>query len=355
MNAGRIDIEIAANYAKLEAQLRQVERSSIDAGRKAGSGFAEFFSKASANLGQQVSGQVMKTFGFAAISQGMAAALKAGVEDKSWNDALIDVIKSIPIANIAVQILESGLDVALGLTKQKRQMQETIDESEKLRSATETRLQTKQANAERVAGYERVLRERQIQLEIERLKKSAQTEETQQAYLAAMEKLDQEKFLADKRKALAEAASDEEIELVNRVFSAREDDERRARFNSWREIYRDFAERERQEKRFQEEKQKAAIEAEREEMTAIGELAREQGENRIKIEERIAQKRAELAESQAAGISTGATALGSFKFDAYPDSEKKRNDEQQLAKLEEIRDAIYEGVRIDAETAGGFF
>ncbi len=48
----------------------------------------------------------------------------------------------------------------------------------------------------------------------------------------------------------------------------------------------------------------------------------------------------EARAAQSAGVGSAATALGSFTFDAYPDAEKRRNDQRIVKTLEAVRDKI---------------
>jgi hypothetical protein len=58
-------------------------------------------------------------------------------------------------------------------------------------------------------------------------------------------------------------------------------------------------------------------------------------EDRIK---QIADLEQERVSSQQAGIGSAQTALGSFKFDAYPAADKRKNDERLVGLMTNIRD-----------------
>jgi membrane protein involved in colicin uptake len=76
--------------------------------------------------------------------------------------------------------------------------------------------------------------------------------------------------------------------------------------------------------------------AQREQEKADQEAARaldKANTERIRMMEESARIESERISSQAAGITGANTALGTFRFDAYPDSDKKRNDERMVKAL----------------------
>lgn len=103
----------------------------------------------------------------------------------------------------------------------------------------------------------------------------------------------------------------------------------------------------REAEKLMEEERKAAEKLAEQEKRDAEKLAREMekaDEERIKM---IGDMEEERLAAQTAGVTDGATALGTFRFDAYPATQKKQNDERIVKALEDIRSQ-------QRQTAGGF-
>ena len=349
MNAGRIDIEIAANYAKLESQLKQVESKASAQGREVGQKFGTGFVD---RAEQQIKKVLTGATSIAAIDgfvRNMAEAIR---NETSIGQALIDILKSAPVAGAAFELgqaISGRIINSLSGDSPAEVAQRRAGEMEWTEKQAEAKSKLDEETASKARAIEiNMLADRlKAEQKINYLREKGIGEADGKELFAIRERIEQRQLEYDLQKDLAKATTDEERAALKRQYYEREQLEDAARNKERQMVFNRESERtmKRREQLLKEQdEQKKAQEkiasAEREAMEEMGERAREQGEARMRLEEKIAQIQGDMIDAQTAGITGASTAIGTFKFDAYPDSDKRKNDEMQLEKLDRIRDAI---------------
>jgi hypothetical protein len=310
------------------------------AGERGGFDFTDSFQNKSLGMIKSVAGPMMA----AGLANAVANFMRS---DKSIPDAILDGIKTIPFvgafANLGEAIYEKTFGAAdkaaEDLVKKQNAARESLLggadrrnslesenastrgslmlENRRLELAQQVAIVRKSGNERGIAyaEYEQKLGELNLETAID----SARTEDD------VANKMIGERH--DRKLALLMAERD--LTLQNLEEAARkeaEQNEKLALANDARAKEQADAE----EKRIQRETE-AQIEQER----RIALQAEKDNEMRIK---QIGELEQERMSSQQAGIGSAQTALGSFKFDAYPAADKRKNDDRIVRSLEAIRD-----------------
>ena len=311
MNAGKIEISVSANYADLERQLREVTDKSTAAGRTAGRGLAQEFDRAASSFSSGIGAKIASGIAFDKIARGLANALKAGAEGAEWQDVLLSGLKSLPIVGTIADLISAGIDAGLGFSEQRRLQAEQLETAEKVRKAAEERGKT----------------ERSIRDDIEKQR----TREEEIVRKMAIQSAESE---GDARKAARLKAEDEIARLqkqkqeeLDAARSAAQERSIESRYAKERQLVDQNLEREYREI---ESKEKEAASREAERLQAIREKQLEESRTQI---EKLEQRR----ESVASETGTAQTRLGTFRFAAYSDAEKKAIDAAILAEIRQIR------------------
>lgn len=345
MNAGKIEIAVEANYSGLERQLKQTESVARSAGSDAGKSFGYSFSDKFNEQAKGILGQLAGPMIASQVARGLAKAIAS---DKGIVDGTNEVLKAIPYAGGFVELGNSLFDLfyenTFGASEKAARdyarraeiaYQEELDAAakleeekakaaqEKAKSVSDLRNQLAAAEADRRIQLLESTGRKEQAIEAKKAKEVAALTEEMNARVAQVKTEDEKKLIRDlyeTRIATAQQTANDEI-VQARIRAG--------------------------------EQAKAKAEAERSEQERLrDEQARKEEEDFRKSQERYAQLEAlsedmarieeERIQSQTAGITSQQTAAGSFRFDAYPDSMKKKNDEASLQKLDAIRQTIAE-------------
>lgn len=339
MKAGEIEITVAANYAELDSQMKQVVATATAGGGDAGDGFGDKFQaslkrhlETSAN---QMRMQLIKAAGAIAIGNALKAGLQAGAEGADFTESLTRAVKSVPLVSTVYDIFEAVGQIITGEARKNAEILETEAEAAAIRARTKFKM----LQQEQVAGREEDIARLTIQGAVEQAQREANARKVAQAKT----RLELHDLEMRKQKDLANAKSEQEKELIRErtVLEFGMIEKRLA--EEYRQI--DAAEAEKQAKA-KEAADKAAAEAEQEisdlvefmnssaELSAA-ELAKE---SEKQLEELNGQMEDLEAQRMAAASATGTaqTSFGAFRFQSYTDDEKKAVDANILAEIVQI-------------------
>lgn len=347
MKAGEIEINILANYERMEQDLRQVERRSIEAGRRAGSGFKDEFASKSQAQAEAIFGKFTGLKAAESLANGVANFLRS---DKSIPEALADSIKGIPWAgtfyNLGEAIFETIYENTVGAADAAARSQARLAEV----AWAEDQERAEKANAEEKARQEEKVRtiaalEKQLAEQNERSAIAlAELSPDRMKAINAREVAQRAALEREFDQKLAAAKSEDEKKLLRSIRSEKEQELNFAFIREKDQLERGRREEREAAKRDAEKaaKEQAENEAKERERLAEEEFKRqmERNEQLAELSERAAQIEEERIASQIAGLTEGQTAAGAFRFDAYPDAMKRKNDETQIQKLEAIRAEI---------------
>jgi hypothetical protein len=340
MKAGEIEINILANYQQIEKDLRHVEQKAQQAGDRAGKSFKEEF----ASKSQMQAESILGRFQGIKVAEGLARAMASFLRsDKSFAEALLESLKSVPFAGAFVDLGQAVFDYVyentIGAAEAAARQQARLAEAayaEQI-AAFEQSAKEDVENEKRVAELRQTYAEEFRRGEIEFVEKRIDT-------AADLEEIFQRKrndIIAknerERTKALYETRSEEEASLTYNIYEKRKQIALEALDIEMRD--RRSAMEQEQQQQLKAAEDLAAKKA-KEEQEIADKLAEEAvkrlGELRDQQEE-IEQKR---ADALTAGVTSANTALGTFTFDAYSDADKKRNDQDSLRQLREINRAM---------------
>lgn len=345
MKAGEIEINILANYEQVERDLRQVERRSIEAGRRAGSGFKDEFVSKSQAQAEAIFGKFTGLKAAESLANGVANFLRS---DKSIPEALGDSIKGIQWAgtfyNLGEAIFETIYDKTIGAAdaaarKQARlaevAYQEEVDAAAKLE---EEKTKAAQEKAKSISDLRNQLAAAEADRRIQLLESTGRKEQAMEAKNAK----EIAALTVEMNARVAQAKTEDEKKLIRDIYDTRINTANQASFD---EIVQARI-RAGEEARAKAEAEKKEQERLRDEQARKDEEEFRKSQERYKELEALSEDMARIEEeriqSQSAGITSGQTVLGTFRFDAYPDSMKMKNDQASLQKLEAIRQTIAE-------------
>ena len=346
MIAGDLSIRISAELAQFEKDMAttvaRAGRSGGEAGSRYASEFAKFGETMKNRLQSQLAGvskNVLNPLAIASsVSQGFTTALKTG----NVAQAYVDFVTSLPIVGTFADQLIGIYDVLTGELANQAEREAAVRQE-----AVRVRRENKRIGEEREIA--RIAEQKAKEVEDLRRSMADTTAELNSAY--AKRAGDEEKAIAFQidrederlRQHQAEAekgATDEQKRQIQEVFRLR----RRLNMEEGEQRINEIAKRRREE---EEEAKEAAARAQEIEQNRL----QKEAEDREKMLEDLKRKETELEEeriaAQSAGVGEAQTALGAFKFDAYPATQKKANDERIVKALEDIRTQ-------QRQTAGGF-
>jgi hypothetical protein len=339
MKAGEIEITVAANYAALDAQMKQVVASTTAAGGAAADGFGDKFN---ANLkrhietsANQIKMQLVKAAGALAIANALKTGLQAGAEGADFTTSLTNAIKSVPIVSTVYEIFAAVGSLVTGEAKKNAEIMEAEAEAAAIRA----RIKFREAQAAGVAGAQEDITRLSNQDQIEQAKREANARKVAQIQ-ARQEIHDLE---MRKQRDLLNAKSEQEKELI-RERTVLEFGMIERRLNDEYALI-EAADKEKQQKAADAAaKQAAEADAEVREMieymNATAESAAEELAQQSQKELEALDKELQSLDEQraAAGRETGSTqtSFGVFKFQAYTEDEKKQVDASILRQIEQI-------------------
>ena len=294
-SAGELFVSIFGDSSKLDTTLKQIPAQAGAAGRASGSQFSSAFQSSF----QGVSGKIGKSLGMGMADQmtrGFADALRG---DKTISVAFTDLIKGIPIIGAVAALVEGGIGAAMGTFDAEKDAAVAAISAAKMATEADRRIANVRAiaaieaqikeNAERAAGNEKDAAQTKL-----RAIEAAETALRQNAVIEGQngnirkKEFDQIQDLSHLRVELAKQAYELEIKRIN-----------------------DAAQ-----KQIEADALVAKKEAE--------ELIR--NERRMKKEDSEARREAiDSVNREFASIAIGEanTALGSFKFEAFPPDMQK--------------------------------
>jgi hypothetical protein len=350
LNAGEINIKVTASMDDFNRTMSSVKSSADAAGAGAGGSFSNKFGNiVKDNFSEQKFGKVIGNLIGLGMADNMLRTLAETIRgDKSLGEAVNDLVSNLPIIGGAFEAgkaigerIADGIFGATSESDQKRMRAEELAYEADMKAALKAEEEKKNAELKRIAEVRKAqekARSDAFEAELgfqnfnsEQEKKLAQDRADFMAKAAIQAaknagdeeealRLEMEKAVADEREKLLEgfadgsvAASEEEREAFKRLLAERET------------LVRDEFD------------------------LRLGMLRKEQAERKKGDDERLERLRENLAQeftelenqrvsSQQAGIGSAQTALGSFKFDAYPAADKRKNDERLVGLMTNIRD-----------------
>ena len=383
MNAGTVSVEITADMAKLDAGLNAARSSAVKAGEQTGSAFSQQFTKTWGDQSKALIGQFIGPMMAAQAAKAISSYLRS---DKSTPEALRDALTQIPFVGAFVDLGAAIYDATFGaadkaaadlVAKQDAARASVLsargmaaaEEARAGAAADVLRLELQRMELERdlqatrsagddasIVKAETALKLRQMQLDLELAIGKGITD----VELNALLKLNAEKRRvlaveeADKLRAI-ETRTAKEAEAAAKTAQAERDRiaERERTAEDGLRIARDElaiqtatsrgdmdAARELTEER---ERQSRIVARDKALRDAATETERRAIRERFDIEEQTNElrQRAEAAAQRAANATgTAQTALGAFTFDAYPDTDKRRNDERLVKATETMANRL---------------
>ena len=350
MIAGDLSIRISAELAQFEKDMTTTVAKAGSAGSDARSRYASEFSKFGETMKNRLQSQlagisknVLNPLALAsAISQGFTTALRTG----NVGQAYVDFVTSLPIVGTFATQLTDLMDQLSGeaamqeeraqLTRQDalRRQREDRKKREALQ-AEEAIANVAKAKAKEVDDLRRSMADTTAELNSAYAKRSGDDEKA-----VAFEIDREDQRLRDQQAEAERGATEEQKRQIQEVFRLR----RRLNMEEGEQRINEIAKRRREE-------EQDAIEAAARDQEIEQDRLRKEAEDRERMLEDLKRKEIELEEerlaAQTAGVGEGATALGNFRFDAYPATQKKQNDERIVKALEDIRSQ-------QRQTAGGF-
>jgi hypothetical protein len=337
----------------LDAGEIPLRSSAASMGKKIGTETSKgLFSSLTKGINEQAKGAVMAVLGVTMadrLMRGMADAIRG---DKSIGEALHEVITSVPIIGGAFELGEAiGAAAIRGMESlrdpgaaDRRAADIAYEDAMNLENARNTARKNRQ-DAER--AYETRRRYDETQ-HLDMLRRDLVERETDRAKMAAQARGDDLRFLeieygqalealrAEERKALGPLTSKDAADAANAILAERRrllDEE----FADRRmKIEEEIAKETELNRKAAEELEILRIEATRAEFR----YAMEQQEKLKRVEE---ESLATRIEAQRAGVGSVSTFAGEFRFDAYPETEKRRNDNRMVDELKKIRERIAVG------------
>jgi hypothetical protein len=337
MNAGAINISVAATMTRFNESMTAVKTTAATKGGEAGKAFKDSFDKQGdglgANFGKSAQSAIRGALAATAISAALKTTLEQAAQGAKIGDAIAQGIKAIPVIGAIASAVESALDLAIGASAEERM----VGAARAMEAEAEKSLAVAEGRAKRLVAAEFELR------------RNAAREAGNERYaidLEAQERLAAlEKQFAEDMKA---ATRDNERKFIEEIFQA----ERKLIQQSAAERIKAVDEAAEKQTKANEERIRkeaeaadAAADAEATRLSTIADKMRELRERdeaeRIETARRVAEAEevlnAEREEAQTAGVGRTQTALGSFSFDAYPETEKRQNDIRIVRALEAIR------------------
>jgi hypothetical protein len=379
--AGEVVVDITANLGPLDAGLAKAKEAAVKTGEDAGKGFSYKFGDKFNEQAKGVIGALAGPMIASQLAKSAAAVLRS---DKAIPDAILDGVKTIPWAGAFADLGSAIYDKTIGASDkvkadlQRRQQNADTQELEQLaaqdkaRADAEERARATDFNRERLAtendliylrsqGDQTAIANAEYQLKLaqndaefqrdaakitndtemnallqlnrekrygwyeEREAKLKTIADAKDAELDAMEKTADEKMKANQKEVDAiydrAVAADKEVEKAKaaRDLAAAEKSGNAQQIKEAQEA---------------QDKLLRGIEKEKALKEAQSDSERSAIEERFSLEEETAKLKTNAAEAVAQSVDrsmSSNTALGSFTFDAYPQSEQKRVQEEIAA------------------------
>jgi hypothetical protein len=348
MKGGDIYIDVRANYSAMERDLVEAESkaaaSAEGAAKQYESKFGGWLQKSAGSVSKKIEGFLNP---IQLLDRVADFAERAGEE--GIGSALDGLAKSTPIIGAAYRIgtaIGQSVMNAFG-AETNEQFAERVEQELADAQAQADRqrkiAQGQEAEARQTFGLEQEAGAAEFEAQMRQLERTGQAERA--IFLRGLN--EEERLQTEMELRVADAANEAQADAIRRLYEAKiqsNADETRDKLDKQKAADKAAAEaRIAEETRAAEQIAKAATDAskaaqrEQEKADQEANRAREKTDaERVKMMEDAARIEEERITSQAAGITNANTALGSFRFDAYPDSDKKRNDERMVKALEQL-------------------
>jgi hypothetical protein len=358
MKGGDIYIDVRANYSAMERDLVEAESkaaaSAEGAAKQYESKFGGWLQKSAGSVSKKIEGFLNP---IQLLDRVADFAERAGEE--GIGSALDGLAKSTPIIGAAYRIgtaIGTSLMNAFG-AETNEQFAERVEQEladAQARADRQRKIaQGQEAEARQTFGLEQEAGAAEFEAQMRQLERTGQAERA--IFLRGLN--EEERLQTEMELRVADAANEAQAEAIRRLYEAKiqsNADETRDKLDKQKAADKAAAEaRIAEETRAADAIAKAEADAskaaQREQEKADQEAARAREKadaERVKMMEEVARMEEERISSQAAGINGANTALGTFRFDAYPDNDKRRNDERMVRGIEALV--------ANSGTSGGF-
>jgi hypothetical protein len=359
MNAGEINIAVTASMAQFNATMTAVKQSAAATATSTGELLRN---KLRDEFSEQKAGKMLGSVLGLGMADNVMRSMSAAIRgDKTLGAAVEELVRNLPVIGAAYDLgkaigenladgafgtisslearMQRGIDLAFAYDRE--QEEKAFEESERKRKAAaaavakedQARLKAKQDAEFEMMGQ---LRNRQIKrdqevadfnlkVQVDAARKAGNEEEAL--------RLEMEDAVAKARRELYEDPA-----MQAALFGSlgrEEEDAARATIEDAEQVIR-------QQYEYRLYLHKQNIAEEEKDRLAMVEKESAARMEAAKIE--IAALEQERLAAQTAGIGSAQTALGTFKFDAYPASKKLENDYRLIRGIEQIRDSLKDGV-----------
>ena len=361
MIAGNVSVTVSADYANFDQGMKAVEARATTAGANAGSGFAKKLGERFAANTEKMGSRLAGMFGPQLIV-GVADAFTESLnEGGSIGSALMKGFRTLPLASTFMDLGDAISNRLLGTQKELNEGQNRYAEDLAYTAQKEAEIaELHEANIASAAKAEAAAAEaakKQIE-ETARLEQSmSDLREKKQMSQAELElKLARE--VGDERKAIDiefDMAHQQLFNKQNELMKGKTDDEKRAVGEVMQLEYQGLLANQRVSLAKLAEREKAEADALDEASMKRAEDAEKDAAATLKrqgkLSEDLASADVESMKTRvgvASSTATRSTALGSFSFGAYSDTEKKKNDELQVGYLKVVAE------KLKMQSIGGF-
>jgi hypothetical protein len=348
MNGGEITISVRADYSEMERSLVDAEQKAAQAAEGAAK---QYESKFGAWL-QRSSGSIQKKFeGFINPIQLLdrVADFAETAGEEGIGTALDNLAKSTPIIGAAYRIgtsIGTALMNAFGAETNEQfaaRVEQELADAQKRADAQRKIAQAQEAEARTTFDTAKQAADAEFELAVRNLEREGET----RAAIFERGLREEQRLETQMRLEMADADNDAQRDAIRRQYEARiqiNADETRDKIEREEKAIADLAAKEEQARLSSEEKERQAAERiaaqKAKEDEEAARRAQKAEEDRLAAQERAFEEATRLEEerisSQAAGITGANTALGTFRFDAYPDADKRRNDDRMVRALESL-------------------
>ena len=336
MNAGELTVRVRAELDEFDAGMRQMEARAKAAGEVGANSIKSKFATIGSDIGSRAVQQLDKmsksllnpTMLAMNVADGFAQAIRTG----NVAQAYVDMVNSLPIVSTFANLLTAIYDRVTGEVADDTRLGPSRDLDDIRRRGAERRRAEEEANAQKLANAEKArieqiagVRKNLTDLQYDRDIAAAKERGAEDTAISLERERKQRQITAE-RNALAEGASEEERQIIEQQFRLKSELIRAEERESLATLRERIAS---EEKAIKDRDDRVRNEKLAKDRDFTDRMLEQVGEEMIDLEEQ--RKRA-----QTAGVGEFQTALGSFKFDAYPASEKRQNDQKMVKYLEDL-------------------
>lgn len=357
MIAGNVSVTVSADYANFDQGMKAVEARATTAGATAGSGFAKKLGERFAANTEKMGSRLGAMFGPQLIV-GVADAFTESLnEGGSIGSALMKGFRTLPLAStfmdlgdaISNRMLGTQQEINAGQNRQAETLALIAAQAEEMAAEVEADLKSR-ADAE-AARKKQIEETARLELSMSDLREKKQMSQAELELKLARE-------VGDERKAIDlefDMAHQQLFNKQNELMKGKTDDEKRAVGEVMQLEYQGLLANQRVSLAKLAEREKAEADALDEASMKRAEDAEKDAAATLKrqgkLSEDLASADADSMKTRvnvASSTATRSTALGSFSFGAYSDTEKKKNDELQVGYLKVVAE------KLKMQSIGGF-